>query len=114
MSEKVCRTEKNKKDKLNIKTKVLMELLSEGKRETIEYVELNKTTRKMIEEDLRKHQEEGVEKILERNKGLKCLRISHGKLVITALRNKQEDEEKDPKRSLNSWKKSIKIYIPPR
>ncbi|KAL3271890.1 hypothetical protein HHI36_022360 [Cryptolaemus montrouzieri] len=43
----------------------------------------------MIKEDLRNHEVEEVEKILERNKGVKTLILPHGKLVITTLRNKK-------------------------
>ncbi|KAL3274222.1 hypothetical protein HHI36_015633 [Cryptolaemus montrouzieri] len=82
--------------------KALMELkkklFNEVKSGIIEYVKLNETIRKIIEEVLWKHQEEEIEKVLGRNKRLKCLRLSHGKLVIITLRNKQGDEDKHLKK----------------
>ncbi|KAL3286424.1 hypothetical protein HHI36_000932 [Cryptolaemus montrouzieri] len=57
-------------------------LWSEVKYKTVAYAELNKTIKKMIREDLWKHQEE-VEKILKRNN------------IITASKNKDGKEERD-------------------
>ncbi|KAL3270528.1 hypothetical protein HHI36_021067 [Cryptolaemus montrouzieri] len=73
---------------------------------------LEKSTHLYVnQEDLREHQEEEVEKVLERNKGLKCLGPSYEKLAITPFRNR---EMKKKKRSFNSWKNFINIYTPPR
>ncbi|KAL3287318.1 hypothetical protein HHI36_001793 [Cryptolaemus montrouzieri] len=97
--QKVGKPENKRTDKLNAMTKALMEkrrkLWSEGKYTTVEYVEHNKTIKKMIREDLRKHQEEEVEKIRKKNRGLNCLRPQQRKLIITALKDKDGKEERD-------------------
>ncbi|KAL3270279.1 hypothetical protein HHI36_009331 [Cryptolaemus montrouzieri] len=90
--EKVGKPENERTNKLNETTKTLMEkrrkLWSEGKYKRVEYAELNKTIKKMITEDLRKHQQE-VEKILKRNRGLNCLILQQGKLIISFKRQKE-------------------------
>ncbi|KAL3267520.1 hypothetical protein HHI36_011643, partial [Cryptolaemus montrouzieri] len=75
---KFSKPENQKTDTFNATTKALMEkrrkLWSNGKYKTVEYVHNNETIKKRIREDLRKHQEQEVEKILRRNSRLNCLR----------------------------------------
>lgn len=55
------------------------QILNREKRNIVEYSELNKTIRN-ITEDLRKYHENRIEKIIQQNLGLKCLRPIMGKL----------------------------------
>lgn len=49
-------------------------LAGQGKRATVEYMELNKTIRRNFKKDIRRRNEALVEKATERNQGLKCLK----------------------------------------
>lgn len=73
------------------------QLVSEGKRNTIEVTELIKTIRKKTKEEVRIYKENKVQKVVERNRSLKCLRPTLGKYVITSIKDKIGTEERGQK-----------------
>ncbi|KAF5285407.1 hypothetical protein FQA39_LY16661 [Lamprigera yunnana] len=55
------------------------------KRNIIEYTEINKTIRQKIKEDLQNHNGQKIEKIIENNRGIKCLSPTLERIQITKL-----------------------------
>lgn len=66
-------------------------LINEGKRGTIEYVEINKLVRRRAKEDIRMHTQQIIENVIEENKGPKIwknkLRMGHKEII--ALKNEE-------------------------
>lgn len=71
-------------------------MIREGKRDTIEYTETNKTVRKMAKQDIQKHQTKQVETLLEKNKGLKVFkRENTHKKEITKIKDEEDNTVED-------------------
>lgn len=95
------RKEKKSHRKLSRPTIELLEkrriLINEGKRGTVEYVEINKLVRRRAKEDIRMHTQQIIENVIEENKGTKIwknkLRTGH-KEIIT-LKNEEGREITD-------------------
>lgn len=84
---------KKRGNTINEETQTLMktrrQLANENKRSTEEFVKINKEIRKCMREHRRQMQELRINEVIEKNKGLKCLRHKLGKKETYALRNKE-------------------------
>lgn len=100
----VAKKSKIREDRISDETRKLMEnrrrLISSGKRNTDEFSELNKRIRKEIKEDLRNYNETKVEKIIEKNRGVKCLRQNLGRSIIISLKDKDGTEVREKNKIL--------------
>ncbi|XP_072376061.1 uncharacterized protein [Diabrotica undecimpunctata] len=69
-------------------------LLQENKRNTTEYKILNTEIRRHIKQDLERHQEERIEKIIKENRNLRSIKSHLGRNKIIEMENKQGVIEK--------------------
>lgn len=96
---KVAKQKKERQKRISDETKTLMsqrrELINKGKRQSEEHRELNKIIRRKIKEDLRKYNESKIEKIIEINRGMKCLRPTLGRPKIITMKDNNGREERE-------------------
>jgi len=87
----VAKVRKQKSKQWSNKTEDLFKkrrtLLQRGDHGSIEYTETNKTLRKSIREDKRKHIEEMIERAIEKGKNMKSVRTSLGNSSINAVKD---------------------------
>ncbi|CAG9840644.1 unnamed protein product [Diabrotica balteata] len=92
----VAQTRIKKENYVSQETKNLMSkrktLLEQDKRNTVDYKEVNKAIRRNIKDYKRRVQEEKIEKAIEQNKNMKCLKPQLGTIQINSIKNKEGTE----------------------
>lgn len=81
-------------------------LLVQHRNKTAEFIQLNKTIKQKVKEDIAKYHEDLVENTIERNRGIKCLCPTLGNNKVINAQNQQGIEE----RNLNKIAQIVENY----